>query len=225
MPSILERYESTFAKDRELSQQAQDIFPDGVTHDNRHADPFPVYISHADGSKKYSISGQEFIDYWCGHGALLLSHNPPEVVEAVSAQIGRGTHLGGSHQLEMEWGQWVKDLIPSAERVRFVNSGTEATLMAIRLARTFTSRNNIIKFAGHFHGWHDSVIPAARPPLDVPVPGIPHAVLDNTIVLPPTTSTPSAIISRRIRMWPSFSSSRQVADGALFRVRVNSLPI
>ena len=89
MPSILERYESTFAKDRELSQQAQDIFPDGVTHDNRHADPFPVYISHADGSKKYSISGQEFIDYWCGHGALLLSHNPPEVVEAVSAQIGR----------------------------------------------------------------------------------------------------------------------------------------
>ena len=185
MPSILERYESTFAKDRELSQQAQDIFPDGVTHDNRHADPFPVYISHADGSKKYSISGQEFIDYWCGHGALLLSHNPPEVVEAVSAQIGRGTHLGGSHQLEMEWGQWVKDLIPSAERVRFVNSGTEATLMAIRLARTFTSRNNIIKFAGHFHGWHDSVIPAARPPLDVPVPGIPHAVLDNTIVLPP----------------------------------------
>lgn len=185
MATILEQYEKAFSRDRELSQRAQDVFPDGVTHDNRHADPFPVYVTHADGTKKYTSSGHELIDYWCGHGSLLLSHNPPEVVEAVSRQIAKGTHYGASHQLEIEWGQWVKDLIPSAERVRFVNSGTEATLMAIRLARTFTSKNNIIKFSGHFHGWHDSVIPAARPPLDTPIPGIPSAVLDNTIVLPP----------------------------------------
>jgi glutamate-1-semialdehyde 2,1-aminomutase len=185
MPTILEKFESTFSKDRALSEKAQDVFPDGVTHDNRHADPFPLYVTHADGSKKYGLDDREYIDYWCGHGALLLSHNPPEVVEAVSRQISKGTHYGASHELEIEWGQWVKDLIPSAERVRFVNSGTEATLMAIRLARTFTGRNNIVKFSGHFHGWHDSVIPAARPPLDTPVPGIPQAVLDNTIVLPP----------------------------------------
>ena len=185
MPTILERYEKAFQRDRQLSQQAQQVFPDGVTHDNRHAEPFPVYISRAEGSKKFGVGGHEFVDYWCGHGALLLSHNPPAVVEALSAQINRGTHYGASHLLEIEWGQWVKDLIPSAERVRFVNSGTEATLMAIRLARMFTGKTNIIKFAGHFHGWHDSVIPGARPPLDMPVPGIPRAVLENTIVLPP----------------------------------------
>ena len=185
MATIREQYERTFAQDAKLASEARDVFPDGVTHDNRHADPFPVFVSHADGTKKYGLDGREFIDYWCGHGALLLSHNPPEVVEAVSTQISKGTHYGASHKLEGEWGRWGQKRIPSAERVRFVNSGTEATLMAIRLARTFTGKNNIIKFAGHFHGWHDSVIPAARPPLDTPVPGIPQAVMDNTIVLPP----------------------------------------
>lgn len=185
MGRILEEYSRTFAEDRALSEEAQTIFPDGVTHDNRHADPFPVYVDHAEGSHKWTVSGHELIDFWSGHGALLLSHNPPEVVEALSRQVGRGTHFGASHKLEMEWGSWVKKLIPSAERVRFVNSGTEATLMAIRLARTFTGKNNIIKFAGHFHGWHDAVIPAARPPLDVPVPGIPNDFLSHTVVLPP----------------------------------------
>ncbi len=185
MPTILERFTATFQRDHELSLKAQNVFPDGVTHDNRHADPFPLYVTYANGSKKYGLDDREFIDYWSGHGALLLSHNPPEVVEAVTRQISKGTHYGASHELEIEWGRWVIDLIPSAERVRFVNSGTEATLMAIRLARTFTGRNNIIKFSGYFHGWHDSVIPAARPPLDTPVPGIPASVLKNTIVLPP----------------------------------------
>lgn len=183
--NILDQYEQTYARDRKLAEQARDIFPDGVTHDNRHADPFPLYVTRADGTKKYGLDDREYVDFWCGHGSLLLSHNPPEVVEAVTRQIAKGTHYGASHELEIEWGSWVKKLIPSAERVRFVNSGTEATLMAIRLARTFTGRNHIVKFAGHFHGWHDSVIPAARPPLDVPVPGIPQAVLDDTIVLPP----------------------------------------
>ena len=135
MPTIIETYEEAFCKDRALAEQARDVFPDGVTHDNRHADPFPVYVSYADGTKKYGLDGREFIDYWCGHGALLLSHNPPEVVEAVTAQISKGTHYGASHELEIEWGRWVQKLIPSAERVRFVNSGTEATLMAIRRPR------------------------------------------------------------------------------------------
>jgi glutamate-1-semialdehyde 2,1-aminomutase len=185
MQTILEEFETTFKRDREISEQSQSIFPDGVTHDNRHSDPFPVYISHGDGSKKYGLDGREFIDFWSGHGSLLLSHNPPEVVEAVQKQISRGTHYGGSHELEIEWARLVLDLIPSAEKIRFVNSGTEATHMAIRLARTFTGKSRIVKFSGHFHGWHDAVAPAARPPLDEPVPGIPQSVLDHTLVLPP----------------------------------------
>ena len=185
MQTILERYQKTFAKDRELSRAATQLFPDGVTHDSRYMAPFPVYISRADGAKKWGIEGQEFIDYWAGHGALLLGHNPPAVVEAVTAQMHRGTHYGACHPLELEWARLVTELVPSAERIRFVSSGTEATLMAVRLARTYTGKNKVLKFTGHFHGWHDSLILGAYPPFDVPVPGIPQEVRDTTLLCPP----------------------------------------
>lgn len=185
MPLILERYQKTFAKDRELSQAANQLFPDGVTHDSRNMSPFPIYITRADGAKKWGLEDKMFIDFWAGHGALLLGHNPPDIVEAVTAQMHRGTHYGACHPLELEWGNLVKQLIPSAERVRFVSSGTEATLMAIRLARTYTRKNKVLKFAGHFHGWHDSLIFGAYPPFDMSVPGIPQEVRDTTILCPP----------------------------------------
>ncbi len=185
MPSILERYQKTFAKDKELSQAANQLFPDGVTHDSRHMSPFPIYITRADGAKKWGLEDKTFIDYWAGHGALLLGHNPPDIVEAVTAQMQRGTHYGACHPLELEWGNLVTQLIPSAERIRFVSSGTEATLMAIRLARTYTQKNKVLKFAGHFHGWHDSLIFGAYPPFDMSVPGIPQEVRDTTILCPP----------------------------------------
>ena len=185
MPSILERYQKTFAKDRELSQAANQLFPDGVTHDSRHMSPFPIYITRADGAKKWGLEDKMFIDYWAGHGALLLGHNPPDIMEAVTAQMQRGTHYGACHPLELEWGSLVKQLIPSAERIRFVSSGTEATLMAIRLARTYTQKNKVLKFAGHFHGWHDSLIFGAYPPFDRSVPGIPKQVRDTTLLCPP----------------------------------------
>lgn len=183
--SILERYQKVFSKDRELAKHANDTFPDGVTHDSRYVDPFPVYIDYAQGSKKWGIDGKEFIDYWAGHGALLWGHNHPDIVEAVIQQIQRGTHYGACHPLELEWASLVMELIPSAERVRFVSSGTEATLMAVRLARTFTGKSKLLKFAGHFHGWHDAVILAANPPLEAPVSGIPQGVIDTTVICPP----------------------------------------
>ena len=185
MSSILVQYQKTFAKDRELSQAANHLFPDGVTHDSRHMSPFPIYITRADGAKKWGLENKMFIDYWAGHGALLLGHNPPDIVETVTAQMQRGTHYGACHPLELEWGNLVKQLIPSAERVRFVSSGTEATLMAIRLARTYTRKNKVLKFAGHFHGWHDSLVFGAYPPFDMSVPGIPKEVSDTTLLCPP----------------------------------------
>ncbi len=185
MPTILERYQKTFAKDRELAQAANQLFPDGVTHDSRYMSPFPIYITRADGAKKWGLENKTFIDYWAGHGALLLGHNPPDIVEAVTAQMHRGTHYGACHPLELEWGSLVTQLIPSAERVRFVSSGTEATLMAIRLARTYTRKNKVLKFAGHFHGWHDSLILGAYPPFDASVPGIPQEVRGTTLLCPP----------------------------------------
>ena len=183
--TILERYQKVFSKDREFTQRAIHTFPDGVTHDSRHADPFPIYIDHAQGSKKWGIGGKEFIDYWAGHGALLLGHGHPDIVQAVMHQAQRGTHYGACHPLELEWASLVMALIPSAERVRFVSSGTEATLMAIRLARTYTAKSKLLKFAGHFHGWHDSVILGTNPPYEAPVPGIPQGVIDTTVICPP----------------------------------------
>jgi len=185
MATIMETYQKAFPGSLSLYEKAANLFPNGVTHDGRFLQPFPVYIEKAEGTKKWDADGNEYIDYWCGHGALLLGHGRREVVEAVTEQVAKGTHLGASHRLEVEWAELVLDLVPSAERVRFTSSGTEATLMAIRLARTFTGKNRLLKFAGHFHGWHDQVILGANPPYDEPVPGILKGVIDNTIIIPP----------------------------------------
>jgi glutamate-1-semialdehyde 2,1-aminomutase len=107
------------------------------------------------------------------------------VVEAVQRQVSRATHPTACHELEIEWGQWVQRLIPSAQRLRFTSSGTEATMMALRLSRMYTGRPKVLKFAGHFHGWNDFLIPAADPPYDTPTPGIMPEVAGTTVVVPP----------------------------------------
>ncbi|HJZ93041.1 MAG TPA: aminotransferase class III-fold pyridoxal phosphate-dependent enzyme, partial [Gemmataceae bacterium] len=146
----------------------------------------PVYIDRQCGSRKWDVDGHELVDYWSGHGAMLLGHSHPDVVVAVQAQVAKSTHAGGCHDLEIEWGEWVLRLIPSADRVRFTGSGTEATLMALRLARMFTGRPKFLKFAGHFHGWHDAVSVGSDPPYDnLAVPGVPEGVAANTVVIPP----------------------------------------
>jgi glutamate-1-semialdehyde 2,1-aminomutase len=149
-------------------------------------EPFPIYVTHAAGARKWDVDGHELIDYWGGHGALLLGHSPASIVEAVREQMARGTHYGACHDLEIQWGEWVQRLIPSAETVRFTSSGTEATLMALRLARIWTGRPRILKFLGHFHGWHDAVMPGAYSPYDQTfVPGLPPQVAEQTVVIPP----------------------------------------
>jgi glutamate-1-semialdehyde 2,1-aminomutase len=184
--SWLSRYEMEFASSRRLHLQAKQLFPNGVTHDLRYLEPFPIYVERAEGSHKWDVDGHELIDYWSGHGALLLGHSHPAVVGAVQNQVARGTHPGACHEREIEWGQWVHKLIPSSERMRFTSSGTEATLMALRLARIFTGKPKVLKFAGHFHGWHDYLIPGADLPADgKPVPGIPNETAVNTVVIPP----------------------------------------
>ncbi|MBV8736395.1 MAG: aminotransferase class III-fold pyridoxal phosphate-dependent enzyme [Alphaproteobacteria bacterium] len=135
--------------------KAQQLFPSGITHDSRYIEPYGLYITRAKGPRKWDVDGNEYVDYFGGHGALLLGHSHPKVVAAVHEQIERGTHYGASHETEIAWAEWVLRLVPSAERVRFTSSGTEATLMAVRLARAFTGKSKIIRFKHHFHGWHD----------------------------------------------------------------------
>jgi glutamate-1-semialdehyde 2,1-aminomutase len=182
------RYHEKFFKSAELYRRAKHIFPSGVTHDARYLEPFPVFIDHASGSKKHSVEGHPLIDYWIGHGALLLGHSHPAVVEAVQKQMPKGTHYSANHELEIAWGERIARLVPSAQRVRFTNSGTEATLMALRISRLVTGRRKIVKFIGHFHGWHDFLIPASSAPYDSgdwSMPGITDGVLSDMLAIPP----------------------------------------
>ena len=183
--SLAERYAAAYPRSQKLHEQARTIFPNGVTHDLRHMTPFAVYIDRALGSRKWTVEGRELIDFWSGHGAILLGHSHPAVVEAVQRQMEKSTHPGGCHEREIEWGRWVQRLVPSAERVRFVSSGTEATMMALRLARIFTGRPRVLKFSGHFHGWNDFLFPGAEAPHDGAVPGIPAEVASHTVIIPP----------------------------------------
>lgn len=186
MPSLVERYRAAFPRSEERAAIARTVFPNGVTHDIRTMSPFPVYVESAKGSRKKTIDGPELIDYFVGHGSLLLGHSDPTVVTAVQEQMARGTHFGSCHEAEITWGQWVKRLIPSAEKIRFTGSGTEATLMALRLARLHTGQPKVLKFLGHFHGWHDVVTIGSDPPYDNPaVPGVPDAIANLTVALRP----------------------------------------
>jgi glutamate-1-semialdehyde 2,1-aminomutase len=177
-----------FPESARLYQRALKLFPSGVTHDGRFLTPFPIYANEARGSRKTSVEGHSIVDYWVGHGAMLLGHSYPDVVGAVQKQAARSTHPGACHELELEWGELVQQLVPSAERLRFTNSGTEATLMALRVARLITGRSRIVKFAGHFHGWHDGLVPGSDPPHDdtrYTTPGVADGVLDDLVFVPP----------------------------------------
>jgi glutamate-1-semialdehyde 2,1-aminomutase len=199
-PSLTERYAAEFPNSRKLHEQARATFPHGVTHDLRHLEPFPVYVDRAEGGRKWDVDGHELIDYWSGHGAILLGHSHPAVVAAVQRQMARATHPGACHELEVEWGNWVRRLVPSAEKVRFVGSGTEATLMALRLARIATGKPKVLKFTGHFHGWHDFLIPEAYSPYGAgPVPGVPGEVSAATVVVPPNDPE---LVERALRQDP-----------------------
>jgi glutamate-1-semialdehyde 2,1-aminomutase len=183
--SIFDRYAAKTPGSKELYQRAVQVLPGGVTHDTRYLQPYPLYIARASGAHKWDVDGNQYVDYIGGHGALLLGHNDSFVTEAVREQLARGTHFGASHELEVEWAEQVTRMVPCAQKVRFTGSGTESTLLAIRLARAFTEKPKIVRFVGHFHGWHDQVAFAATSHFDgSPPPGILPEVASNAIVCP-----------------------------------------
>ncbi|MCK9486381.1 MAG: aminotransferase class III-fold pyridoxal phosphate-dependent enzyme [Dehalococcoidia bacterium] len=185
MTSILETYEALHGKSRTLASRAARVFPSGVTHDARAFSPFPIYVERAEGPRKWDVDGNEYVDYIGGHGALLLGHNRPEVMEATRAAMERGTHFGSSHDLEIAWGQQVIEMVPCAERVRFTSSGTEATMMALRLARAYTGRDRVIKLQDHFHGWNDLLVGRTREDDSTPFSvGVPASFYSTLTVLP-----------------------------------------
>jgi len=170
----------------QLFAQARGRLAGGVSHESRFADPFPKYISHAKGSRKWEVDGGEYIDYAMGSASLLLGHAHRDVVDALSEQAARGSFFADCHPLEVEWAGLIQGLIPSAERVRFVGSGTEATMLAIRIARAFSGRDKILRFEGHYHGWHEFVDLGMKAPYDEASSlGILPGTLAATVVVPP----------------------------------------
>lgn len=161
---ITEEYRERFAGSVPWNERAAKVIAGTSTHDRRGFGPFSVFANCTDGPWKWDLDGRPLIDFWMGHGALICGHNFGPVVQAVTEQLTRGTHYGASHPLEVRWAEQVARLIPSAERVRFTGSGTEATLLAARIARAYTGRSLIVKFDGHFHGWHDEAMAHFYPP-------------------------------------------------------------
>ena len=143
----------------------------GIHHDARVCEPFPIYIARCQGSRKWDLDGHEYIDYTMGHGSLLFGHAHPSLLEAVSGQLTKGTHYGCECELALEWAEIIAQLVPAAERVEFVMTGTEANLLIAHLARAYTGRTKILKFAEHFFGWSDHLQVGVVPPYDEPIAG------------------------------------------------------
>ena len=177
---ILRAYAEKTPGSRALHNRAKALLPDGVTHVGRFLEPHPIYVERAAGSRKWDVDGNEYVDYLGGHGALILGHGWPAVVDAATAQAAKGVHYGACHALEVQWAEQVQQMIPSAQRVRFTVTGTEATHLALRVSRAFTGKSKIIRFAGHFHGWHDHV---CFPPSGAP--GVIAGIVEDTLVAAP----------------------------------------
>ena len=176
------------SKSQALFERAKNILPGGVNSPVRAFEPHPFFVNRAKGSRLFGADGESYVDYCMAYGVLILGHANAEVVNAVGAQLWKGTVYGAPTELEVEFAESIRKLFPSMEMLRLVNSGTEATMHAIRAARGFTGRKKIVKFEGCFHGSHDSVlVKAGSGAATFGVPnslGIPDETTSNTMALP-----------------------------------------
>jgi glutamate-1-semialdehyde 2,1-aminomutase len=179
-----------YTRSKELFAESVKMIPGGVNspvRSFRGVGGTPPFIAGASGSHIYDIDGNEYIDYVCSWGPMILGHAHPAVTEALRESITRGTSYGAPTLLETELAELVTQAVPSIEMVRMVNSGTEATMSVLRLARAYTKRDKIVKFAGCYHGHHDSLLVKAgsgATTLGVPdSPGVPGSVAQGTITV------------------------------------------
>jgi glutamate-1-semialdehyde 2,1-aminomutase len=182
-------------RSKKLFEEAKKLTPGGVHSSLRFSEPYPIFISKAKGAKIYDVDGNEYIDYHLAFGPVVLGHAHPSVVAAVKNQLNKGIIYGLSSELEVEVARKIKTYVPSAQMIRFCNSGTEATYHAIRVARAYTKRWKIIKFEGAYHGWHDYVSVSSTPsfrdagpresPTSIPdSDGLSMEIAKNTVVVP-----------------------------------------
>ena len=154
----------SYAKSIALYERTRKALAGGVSSNVRYAStPVPLFFERGEGARLYDVDGNVHIDYVLGNGPAILGHAPKPVIDAVAATLALGQVYAGQHPRETELAERLVRLLPSSEVVRFATSGTEAVLMAFRLARAFTGRTKILKFEGHYHGWSDQAYISARP--------------------------------------------------------------
>jgi glutamate-1-semialdehyde 2,1-aminomutase len=172
------------SKSEEMFERAHRSLPGGVSANARSTlagyKPYPVFMERGEGARLYDVDGNEYIDYLCGFGPLVLGHRPPSVIEAVKKVLDTtGPLLGAPYPLEQEVANRLVTQIPSMELVRFASTGGEAVREALRLARVYTGKSKVIRFEGQFHGYHGCIHFSHKPPLEIagpeerpePVPG------------------------------------------------------
>lgn len=180
---------------RRLHQRAVGSMPDGDTRAAVYFRPYPTYIDKGEGCFVYDVDGNKYIDYLGNYTVQILGHGTPQIIEAAKEQLSKGTSFGAPHEKQTELAEILCQRVPSLERVRFCNSGTEATMFAIRVARAFTGKSKILKMEGVYNGTHDNVGASVFPSLSeagdfnspnlVPYsPGIPPGVLNHIIIAP-----------------------------------------
>jgi glutamate-1-semialdehyde 2,1-aminomutase len=195
LETVLADYQAKTTRSRALFEEAQRVLPGGNTRTTVFVDPYPFYVVRGAGSRIWDADGTERLDFNSNYTSLILGHAPADVVAAVREWAERGLSFPGPSEPELRLAQELCRRVPSCAQVRFTNSGTEATMMAIRAARAFTGRAKMAKFEGAYHGGHDWAQISIAPPLDaagsrkrpkaVPVgAGIPDAVLKQVVVLP-----------------------------------------
>lgn len=177
-------YESSTPKSKELFEEARKYIPGGVTYSIRYFEPYPLYVAKADGQAIWDVDGNRYVDFWLGHGALFMGHRYPPVVEAAHRQLEEGAHVGLPHIWEIRLAKQICSMVPSVEKVRFTNSGTEANMYVVRLARAYTKKKTIVRFEGNWHGGYDALHLAVSPPYERLPAGLTEEAVKNTVVLP-----------------------------------------
>ena len=178
-----------------LHKKASTFMPGGDTRNSIYWDPFPIYITSGDGTTLTDADGNQRTDFVNNMTTLILGHRPPEVTSALAEQISKGLSFPAPSPSVVRWAELMCERVPSLDKVRFVNTGTEATLNAIRAARAFTGKQKLVKCEGAYHGNHDAIQISVVPPLDeagkadspesvAAFPGISETAVDDIFIMP-----------------------------------------
>lgn len=184
--AILEAYLAKTPASAALAERAKRVLPGGVVTDTRIFEPYGIYIERGSGARKWDVDGNAYLDLFGGHGANMLGHGDEVVSQVIAKTVREGTQYAANQPYEVQLAEEITRLVRSADRVRFTGSGTEATLLALRLARAFTGRRLIVRFSTHYHGWHDHAASGYADHFDgSAAPGVLNEVAEATILVPP----------------------------------------